>query len=180
MPLVNALDQAYPEMMINAWHCAYYDGSDCAGLQQMNAVAKQSRVKFTEQYKRFADSPKNSAMAANLMAWLQNKQPEKVLQVLIALQKAHFIEGNPLTCKHDFSTIIEQFKLSPPNKLFRAELSHEAEYSLADIAELQDFIGTTAFPALLLAVDDRMILLDHSLYLAKPETIVNAVKKELR
>lgn len=180
MPLVNALSDAYPDMIINAWHCAYYDGSDCAGLPQIDAVAKHSRVKFGQQYRRFADSPKNSAMTANLMAWLNDKQPEKVLQVLDALQKAHFIDANPLGCKHDFAAIIEQFKLSPPNKLFRAELSHEAEYSLADIAELQDFIGTTAFPVLLLAVDDRAVLLDHSLYLGKPASIVDAVKKELK
>lgn len=180
MPLVNALSEAYPEIMINAWHCAYYSGSDCVGQQQMDAVAKHSRVKFGQQYKRFVDSPKNSTMTANLMAWLQEKQPEKVLAVLDALQKAHFIDANPFGCKHDFTAIIELFKLSPPNKLFRTELSHEAEYCVADIAELQDFIGTTAFPALLLTVDDKAILLDHSLYLGKPESIVAAVKKELK
>lgn len=178
--LVNALVKAYPEMMIHAWHCVHYDGSDCAGHQQVDAVSKHSIAKFGQQHIRFADSPKDSVMAANLMAWLQNKQPEKVLNVLNALQKAHFIEGNALGCKHDFNAIIEQFKLSPPNKVFRSELSEEAEYILADIAELQDFIGTTAFPALLLSVGDRAVLLDHSLYLMKPEKIVDAVKKELK
>ena len=178
--LVNAVAEAYPDMIIHVWHCAHYDGSDCAGLQQVDAVAKQSGVKFGKEHIRFADSPKNSIMTANLMAWLQNKQPEKVLPVLDALQKAHFIEGNALGCKHDFTAIIEQLKLSPPNKVFRSQLSDEAEYILADIAELQEFIGTSAFPALLLSEGDRAVLLDHSLYLMKPDAIVKAVKKELK
>ncbi len=178
--LVNELARAYPEMTIHAWHCAHYDGSDCAGRQQVDAVAKQSGVKFGKEHIRFTDSPKDSVMTANLMAWLQNKQPEKVLPVLDALQKAHFIEGNPLGCKHDFTAIIEQLKLSPPNKVFRAKLSDEAEYILADVAELQEFMGTNAFPALLLTQEDRAVLLDHSLYLNKPAMIVKAVKKELQ
>lgn len=178
--LVNALTEAYPEMQIHAWHCVHYDGSDSVGLRQIDAVSKHSGVKFSKEYMRFADSPKDAVMTANLMAWLQKKQSAKVLPVLNALQKAHFNEGNPFTSKHDFSAIIEQFKLSPPNKVFRSELSDEAEYILADIAELQEFIGTNAFPALLLTQGDRAVLLDHSLYLKKPATIVNAVKKELQ
>lgn len=177
--LVNELARAYPEMIIHAWHSAHYDGSDCAGRLQVDAVAKQSAVKFGKEHLRFADSPKNSVITANLMAWLQNKQPEKVLPVLDALHKAHFIEGNALGCKHDFTAIIEQLKLSPPNKVFRPALSDEAEYILADIAELQEFMGTTAFPALLLTQGDKAVLLDHSLYLQKPAMIIKAVKKEL-
>ena len=178
--LINALVQAYPEMGIHAWHCVHYDGCDSVGIKQLDAVAKHSCVKFAKEYIRFADSPKDAVMTANLMAWLQDKQPEKVLPVLNALQKAHFNEGTPFTSKHDFSAIIEQFKLSPPNKVFRSELSNEAEYILADIAELQEFIGTNAFPALLLTQGDKAVLLDHSLYLKKPELIVKAVKQELQ
>lgn len=178
--LVDALAQAFPEMAIHAWHCVHYDGSDSVGLKQLDAVSKHSALKFGKAYLRFADSPKDSVMTANLMAWLQKKQPEKLLPVLNALQQAHFNEGNAFTSKHDFSTLIEQFKLSPPNKVFRSELSDEAEYILADIAELQEFIGTNAFPALLLTQGDRALLLDHSLYLKKPQAIVQAVKKELQ
>jgi len=177
--LVNELEKSYPEMIIHLWHCAHYDGSDSVGYQHMDSVSKQSVAKFGREYIRFADSPKNAVMTANLMSWLQNKQPEKAVVVLNALQKAHFIEGNPLTCKHDFSEIIEQFKLSPPNKIFKDELSNEAEFTLSDIHEVQEFMDTTAFPALLLTVDDKAVLLNHSLYLSKPETIVKAVKKEL-
>jgi protein-disulfide isomerase-like protein with CxxC motif len=177
--LVDALAQAYPEIIIHVWHCAHYDGSDCAGYLQVDMVAKQSNVKFGQEHLRFADSPKDSIMTANFMAWLQNKQSDKVLPVLNALQKEHFKEGNAFTCKHDFGLIIEQFKLSPPNKVFKDELSSEAEYILADIAELQEFIGTTGFPALLLTQGDKAVLLDHSLYLKKPDAMVKAVKKEL-
>ena len=178
--LVNKLAEAFPEMSINAWHCAYYNGNDSAGFKQVDSVMRQSSVKFGQEHMRFVDSPKNSTMSANLMAWLQNKQPEKLLPVLNALQETHFIDGDPLTCKHDFGAIIEQFKLSPPNKVFKDELSNDAEYILSDIGELQDFMGTTGFPALLLTHDDKAILLDHSLYLNKPASIIKAVEKELK
>ena len=178
--LVTALAEAFPEMDINAWHCAYYNGGESAGFKQVEMVSQQSGVKFGQEHMRFVDSPKDSTMTANLMAWLQSKQPEKCLPVLNALQKAHFIDGNPLTCKYDFHAIIEEFKLSPPNKVFKEELSKDGQYVLSDIAELQDFMGTTGFPALLLTHDDNAILLDHSLYLNKPSAIVTAVKKELK
>lgn len=179
-PLVNALEKAYPEMMIHIWHCAHYNGSDSAGFQQVDSASKKSTVKFGQEHIRFADSPKNSTITANLMAWLENKQSEKALAVLNALQKAHFVEGNPLGCKHDFLPIIEQFKLSPPNKVFKDELSDAAEYTLSDIAEIRELIGTNAFPVLLLSVGDNAVLLNHSLYLAKPDAIIAAVKQELK
>ena len=177
--LVKEIAKAYPDMVINAWHCGHYDGTDCPGLLAVNKVAKQSSVKFSQDHTRFADSPKDSSMTANLMAWLQNKQPEKVLAVLDAIFQAHFVDGNPLGTKHDFMEIIDDLKLSPPNKVFREGLSDEAQYTRADIAELQEFMGTTAFPALLLTNEDKAVLLDHSLYLSHPAKIVNAVKKEI-
>ena len=177
--LVNEIKRSYPEMTIHLWHCAHYDGSDRVGHEKMDRVAKESVVKFGQHYKRFVDSPKSAIMTANLMAWLQNKQPEKELGVLNALQKSHFIEGNPFGCKHDYNEIIEQFKLSPPNKIFKNELTSESEYTLSDISEIQAFIETTDFPALLLTFDDKAVLLNHSLYLSKPEAITEAIKQEL-
>jgi protein-disulfide isomerase-like protein with CxxC motif len=179
-PLVNALEQAFPEIEIHLSHCAHYVGKDSAGHEQMDSAAKQSVVKFGREYVRFVDSPKNSTLVANFMAWLQHKQAEKALSVLNALQKAHFVEGNPFTNKHDFNQIVEQFKLSPPNKIFKDELSNEAEYCLSDIGEIQEFIGTNAFPALLLTVGEKAVLLNHYLYLEKPEAIVEAVQLELK
>lgn len=178
--LVNQLKKAYPEMSVRTYHCAHYNGSDCAGHQQVMDVTKQSRVKFGQQHLRFADSPKNAIISANLMAWLQDKQPDKALEVLNALQKAHFIDGNALTCKYDFAAIIEQFKLSPANKIFKDSLTEQAESALSDIYELQQFIGTTAFPALLLVVGDDAVLLNHALYLGNPESLVKDVMQRLK
>ena len=40
-------------------------------------------------------------------------------------------------------------------------------------------IATQAIPALLLAIDDELILLNHNFYLTQPEAVVEAVKIEL-
>ncbi|WP_299794661.1 protein-disulfide isomerase [uncultured Shewanella sp.] len=177
--LVNALSDAFPEMKIHMLHCAHFNGTDSAGQEQVDAVGKLSGVKFGREHLRYVNSPKNATKTANLMAWMQNKQADKMLPVLNALQKAHFIDGNPLACKHDFTRLLEQYKLSPSNKVFRDELSSDAESILAGIAEIQEMIGTTAFPVLLLSTDERGIFIDHSLYLDKPLAVVEAVQKEL-
>ncbi|RTR37616.1 protein-disulfide isomerase [Shewanella canadensis] len=178
-PVVNALSEAYPEMNIHLLHCTHFNGSDSAGQEQVDAVLKLSAVKFGREHIRYVNSPKNAIKTANLMAWMQNKQPDKMLPVLNALQKAHFIEGNPLNSKHDFTHILEQFKLSPSNKVFRDELSSDAEYVLEDISEIQEMIGTMAFPVLLLSTEDKGVFIDHSLYLGQPQDVVEAVKQEL-
>jgi len=178
-PLVNAIRESFPEIEIHAWHCAHYDGSDCAGFSQIKEAEKQSQQLFGQEHIRFADSPKNAILTANFMAWLQDKQPEKVLPVLNALQKEHYVEGNPFGCKNDFMPLISQFKLSPPNKVFKDELSNEALYQQSDIQELQAFMQTTAFPSLLLTNGDNAVLLEHARYLSKPQSLVNEVKKIL-
>lgn len=179
-PLVNSLRKAFPKMDIKLLHIAHYNGSDCAGLKQINAVKELSNVKFGKEYLRFADSPKNASLASNVMGWTQNKQPSKALDTLNAIQQAHFVDGNPLGCKNDFTDIMEQSKLSAPNKVFKEELSSDAQYVVEDILEMQDFIGTTAFPALLLITGDKATLLNHQLYLANPDAIVDAVNLELK
>lgn len=178
-PLVNAISEAYPEMNLNLTHCAHFNGTDAAGQEQVDAVLKLSAVKFSKEHIRYVNSPKNSIKTANLMAWMQSKQPNKLLPVLNALQKAHFIEGNPLDCKHDFNNIVEQFKLSPSNKVFKDELSSDAEFVLGDITEIQELIETTAFPVMLVMVDDQGIFIDHSQYLGQPLEVVEFLKKEL-
>ena len=179
-PLLNALKKAYPNMAMHFLHCAHYNGSDCAGREQLDAVAKHSVVSFGAEHICDANKPKNSILSANFLAWLQKKQPAKVIDVLNAMQQAHFSDANPLTDKSDFNQIIETFKLSPANKVFKNELSAEAQCVVSDIEEMQDFIGTSAFPALLLSAGDRAVLLNHSLYLDKPEAIVDAVALELK
>ena len=163
-PLVNALREAYPEMDINLLHCAHYNVSDCPGQEQVDAVRDTSKVKFGRDHLRYANSPKNSTLIANVMTWMQSKQPAKALDVLNAIQRAHFVEGNPLGCKHDLVNIIEQQKLSPPNKVFKDELSSDAQFVVTDIEEMQEFMGTTAFPALLLITGEKGVLLNHQLY----------------
>lgn len=178
-PLVNAISETFPEIEIHSWHCAHYDGTDCAGFSQTKDAEKQSKQPFGQEHIRYADSPKNAVLTANFMAWLQDKQPEKVLAVLNALQKEHFVEGNPFGCKNDFGELISQFKLSPPNKVFKDELSNEALYQQSDIQELQEFMQTTAFPALLITNGDSAVLLEHASYLSKPQSLVKEVKKIL-
>ncbi|WP_350432642.1 DsbA family protein [Shewanella sp. H8] len=178
-PLVNALQQAYPEMNVHLLHSAHYIGKDSAGEEQMQAAAKISGLKFGRDHIRYANSPKSSIKVANLMAWLQTKHADKQLPVLNALQRAHFIEGNPLTNKHDFNAIVEKFKLSASNKIFKDELSMDAEYVLEGIEEIQQVIGTAGFPAIVITVDDNAIFVDHSQYLSNPQAVVEAVEKEM-
>jgi protein-disulfide isomerase-like protein with CxxC motif len=178
-PLVNAISEAFPEMKINLMHCAHFNGSDAAGQEQVDAVLKVSGVKFGKEHIRYMNSPKNSTKTANLMAWMQSKQINKLLPVLNALQKSHFVEGNPLNCKHDFNDIVEKYKLSPSNKVFKDELSSDAEFVLSDIEEIQEMIGTTAFPAMLITTGEQGIFIDHSPYLGKPLEVVELVKREL-
>ena len=178
-PLVNALQQAYPEMNVHLLHSAHYIGKDSAGEEQMQAAAKISGLKFGRDHIRYVNSPKNSVKTANLMAWLQNKHTDKQLPVLNALQRAHFIEGNPLDRKHDFNAILEKFKLSPTNKVFKDELSMDAEYVLEGIEEIQQVIGTTGFPAIVMTVNDNAIFVDHSQYLSNPQAVVAAVEKDI-
>jgi len=178
--LVNELAQAYPEMDIKLLHCAHYIGGDSAGQQQVDAVREISQVKFGREHLRFTNSPKKSTMTANLMGWVQAKQPAKALEVLNAIGQAHFIHGNPLGCKNDFTEILDQTRLSAPNKVFKDELSNDANYVVEDITEMQEYMGTTSFPALLLVTGEKGILLNHQLYLENPQAIVEAVALELK
>jgi protein-disulfide isomerase-like protein with CxxC motif len=179
-PLVVALDEAFPEMELHAWHCANYDGGNSVGFNTIKAVEKESDVEFSQEYMRFVDSPKNSTLCANLLTWIAAKQSEKLLPVLQTLQHAHFVEGNSLGKKIDFHELAEELKLSIPNKVFKEELSKDVLYTLSDISELQEFMGTTAFPALLLVHNDNAVLLNHAEYLTDPDALVADVKKQLQ
>ncbi|MCL1045380.1 protein-disulfide isomerase [Shewanella electrodiphila] len=178
-PIANALQEAYPKMQVHLLHAAHYMGKDSAGEEQMEAAERASGLKFGRDYIRYANSPKSSIKTANLMGWMQSKQADKQLPVLNALQRAHFIEGNPLNTKHDFMDIVEKFKLSPSNKIFRDELNMDAEYVLESIEEIQQMIGTKNFPAMVMTVGDNAIFIDHSKYISSPHAVVDAVKQEI-
>jgi len=179
-PLAVALVEAFPDMELHAWHCANYDGSNSVGFNTINNVENESDVEFSQEYMRFVDSPKNSQLCANLLTWIATKQSDKFLSVLQAVQHAHFVEGNPLGKKIDFTMLAQELKLSIPNKVFKEELSKDATFVLSDISELQEFMGTTAFPALLLVHNDNAVLLNHAEYLTDPEALVSDVKKQLQ
>lgn len=179
-PLVVALQEAFPEMEVNAWHCANYDGGSSVGFNTIKAVESESHVEFSNEYVRFADSPKNSIMCANLLTWLATKQADKLFPVLQAIQHAHFVEGNSLGKKIDFNHLAEDFKLSIPNKVFKEELSQDALFVLSDISDLQGFMGTVSLPALLLVHNDSAVLLNHAQYLHDPQALVADVKKTLQ
>ncbi|MEL0660934.1 protein-disulfide isomerase [Psychromonas arctica] len=179
-PLVVALDDAFPEMEVHAWHCANYDGGNSVGFNTIKSVEKESDVPFSQEYVRFADSPKNSVISANLLAWISTKQSDKLLPVLQALQHAHFVEGNSLGKKIDFTELADDLKLSIPNKVFKEELSKDALYVLSDINDLQGFMGTVSFPALLLVHNDNAVLLNHAQYIGDPASIVADVEKQLQ
>ena len=179
-PLVVALDEAFPEMEVHAWHCANYDGGNSVGFNTIKEVEKVSDVSFSQEYMRFVDSPKNSIISANLLTWIATKQSDKLLPVLQAMQYEHFVEGNSLGIKIDFNELAEDLKLSIPNKVFKEELSKDATFVLSDISELQEFMGTAAFPALLLVHNDNAVLLNHAEYLTAPDKLVADVKKQLQ
>jgi protein-disulfide isomerase-like protein with CxxC motif len=114
------------------------------------------------------------------MAWVQNKSAKSAFELLTKLQHAHFVLGNELTDKESVIDIIDELKLSPPAKCLQSnKLTKDAEFAIHDIIEIQEIIGTQAIPALLLACNESLVLLNHNLYLENPDAIVDAVKLEL-
>jgi len=180
LPLVNAIKNAFPDIKLHLWHSARYEGDENIAKQTIENVINDSNCTFNQNYLSQLKLAKDSTLAANLMAWIEHKIPEVALPVLNALYKAHFEQANELSSIEDVEDIISEFKLSPPKKVFTQEkLTKDADIIMHDITELQDFINTQAIPALLLAVDDNLILLNHNLYLKNPDAIVDGIKLEL-
>ena len=182
-PLVNAVQQALPELTINLWHCAYFSDADNENLfskKQLNQVKELSSVNFSPSYLNKLSQGKDSTLCANLMTWAANKTPQQALPLLNALQAAHFGQGNDLSEQKDVEDIVEQLKLSVPAKVFNnSKLSNDAEAQVHEIYALQEIIETQAIPALLLAVNDELILLSHNLYLQDSDAFIEAINLEL-
>ena len=182
-PLVNAINQALPQINLNLWHCAYFsdaDGENVITKQQLVQVKELSPVNFSPDYMNKLSQGKDSTLCANLMTWAMGKTPQQALALLNALQTAHFSKGNELCEKEDFNDIVEQFKLSVPAKVFnKTKLTNDAAAQVHEIYALQEIIETQAIPALLLAIDDELILLSHNLYLQNPDEFIEAIKLEL-
>ena len=182
--LVNEIHNVFPQITLNLWHTAFFDGktndSSRRKVNEIKEVERLANIQFSQNYQQLLLESKNSILSANLMTWAQNKTPDLVLPLLNALQEAHFEQGNQLTSATDFDTIISTLKLSPPAKVFKHDkLSKDALMMLEEIYGLQEIIETEAIPALLLAIDDQLILLNHNFYLTQPKAIVEAVQLEL-
>ena len=182
--LVNEIKQAFPDITLNLWHAAFFNGKNMESVhdktKEMMEVEKISLFKFPSVYKNLLSDNKNSILSANIMTWAQNKTPALALPLLNALQKAHFEQGNKLANQTDLDDIINELKLSPPAKIFKNDkLSKDVLIQLEEIYALQEMINTEAIPALLLAVNDQLILLNHNFYLLQPHAIVEAVQLEL-
>lgn len=178
--LVNEINMAFPDITLHLWHTAFFDGSTHVKAKEVSEVEKLADMHFSTSYQNTLEQNKDSTLAANLMTWAQNKTPNMALPLLNAMQQVHFEQGNQLTTQADVDKIVNELKLSPPTKVFKNDkLSKDALVQLEEIFSLQEIINTQAIPALLLAVDDQLILLNHNFYLTQPKTIVEAVQLEL-
>ncbi|TPH13850.1 hypothetical protein [Litorilituus lipolyticus] len=179
-PLVNAISQSLPQVNIHLWHNAYYDGDTYVDEKQLREIKSLTDHSFSANYLANINQSKDATCCANIMAWAENKAPQQAIALLNAIQKAHFEQGNELTTADAFTDIISELKMSPPTKVFRQDkLSKDAEAMVHEILSLQEIIATQAIPALLLAVDNELVLLNHNFYLQQPEAIVDAVKMEI-
>lgn len=178
--LVAAVSSSLPNISIQLMHAGYYDGDNKVAKNTLEEVRNLSDVPFGDAYFERADETKDSTLGANLMAWAQNKSSHSAFNLLQSIQKAHFIDGKDLEDRMDVEDIVSQLKLSPPGKALKVDsFTKDAEFSVHEVYELQDIIGTSAIPALLLVNDDDLVLLNHNLYLGNPEHFVDAVKREL-
>ncbi len=178
--LVNEIHKAFPQITLHLWHAAFFDGSSTIKASELSEVERLAETSFSKNYQDTIKKNVDSTLSANLMTWAQNKAPNFALPLLNSIQKSHFELGNQLTTKTSFDTIIDELKLSPPAKVFKSDkLSKDASIQLEEIFALQEIINTEAIPALLLAIDDQLVLLNHNYYLIQPEAIIEAVQLEL-
>jgi len=179
-PLINEISKSFPNISLNLWHSAFFDGSTKIKAGDISAVEELTDIHFSDNYRNTIKQNVDSILSANLMTWAMQKTPDLALSLLNNIQKAHFEQGNQLVTKPDFDEIIAALKLSPPAKVFKSDkLSKDASIQLEEIFALQEIINTQAIPALLLAIDDQLILLNHNYYLTEPKAIVEAVQLEL-
>lgn len=180
LPLVNEIMNAHPDFTLNLLHCARYEGDENISKKTLEAIEDDSSINFSNDYLSTLKQAKDSTLTANVMSWVSNKVPHVGLELLNALFTAHFEQGNELSSYDEISDIINEFKLSPPNKVFTLEkFTKDAEILLSNLEELQEIIGTKAIPALLIAIDEKLVLLNHNLYLKHPKAIVEAIELEL-
>ena len=180
-PLVEEIAKAFPQMKLNLWHAGYFQGDQTVAQALAKNVSLESDKQFAPAYTQPMPFEPDSTMAANLTAWASGKASHQLLALLKAIQKAHFEDGEPMSTKEELTDVCQSLKLSPPNKVFKSdEFSRDAEFIMQDIEDIQEVMGTESIPALLLAFDDNLVLLNHNYYLKSPKAIVDAVKLELK
>jgi len=181
-PLINEITKAFPDIELHLWHAAFFDGKNDSNTNskkaELDQVEKLTNISFPSNYKDILNQSTSSILSANLMTWAQNKTPSLALTLLNALQQAHFEQGNKLAKQSDFDDIISTLKISPPAKVFKDKLNKDVLVQLEDVFALQEIMNTEAIPALLLAIDDELILLNHNFYLIEPKAIIDAVELE--
>lgn len=178
--LVKEIANAFPNINLNLWHCAHYEGDEKVSKKTINAVEDDANIKFADNYINTLDLEKDSTLSANLLGWVSQKVPHLTLDLIEAIQKQHFEQGTAFTHESDFQDVIAALKLSPPAKVFKAgKIAKEAEFTLQEIYDFQEFIGTKAIPALLIAHNENLTLLNHNLYLQTPSAIIEAIELEL-
>lgn len=185
--LVAEAKKAIPALKVRLFPCGYYDGDNGVSATTVKEVQALSNVPFGENYLESLGeeaspySTKDSTMVSNIIAWAQNKNSQQALEILQALQKMHFVDGNPLTQKQDVEELVNAKKLSLPGKSLQSEkFTKDAEFAIHDVEELQEMIGTQAIPAVLLVVNDDLVLLNHNLYLGDSKMFIDSIKLELK
>ena len=178
--IVEKINVAFPQITLQLLNAAYYDGEHSVAQSTVDSVKHLTSAEFGSNYINTLGEPKDSTLCSNLLTWVQNKAPHAAFELLRAVQHQHFVLGSSCTHREQIEFIIDKFKLSPPVKCLQNErLTKDAEFVVHEITALQEIIATNAIPALLLAIDDNLILLNHNLYLANPEHIVSAIEQEL-
>ncbi|AOW75972.1 MAG: putative protein-disulfide isomerase [Colwellia sp.] len=178
--LVKEIADAYPNITLNLWHSAHYEGDEKVSRKTIDAVEDDANIEFSHEYVKTLNVEKDSTLSANLIGWVSQKVPHLTLELIEAIQKQHFEQGTAFTHESDFQPIIDELKLSPPAKVFKeGKIAKEAEFVLQEIYDFQEYIGTKAIPALLIAHNENLTLLNHNLYLQNPSAIIEAVELEL-
>lgn len=180
--LINAVNTQLSEQveLILLNDCRYENG-ELPSLKQVKQVEEISEMALSTKYKSAIEKPQASTLTANLMAWASRKANDKALPLLNAIQKRWFEQGLAISEPEDLELIFNDLKLSPPAKALKTDQpSKDAGFDLGEIESISEIINTTAIPALLLAIGDNLVLLNHNYYLNQPEAIIDAVKLELK
>jgi len=71
--LVSEVEEKLPQISIQLMHCGYFDGDNKVDASAISEVKKLSNATFSDDYMKLINGTKDSTIAANVMAWAQNK-----------------------------------------------------------------------------------------------------------